>query len=237
MQIRKIIPNTITSMNLLCGIVGVVLALGGNLPCAFVMMLLAAVADFFDGLAARALNAYSDIGKELDSLCDNVSFGVLPALMMASVLVSRHGWSNPVCWIPLLISAFSALRLAKFNIDTRQSMSFIGLPTPACAMICGSLCHVASVAPDSILAVLCGSMWFIPALSIILSALLVCELPMFSMKFHKGDRLGADRIIFLACIPVAIIATVICRQPWSAAVFALFITYIAINAVKAISRR
>ena len=91
MQIRKIIPNTITSMNLLCGIVGVVLALGGNLPCAFVMMLLAAVADFFDGLAARALNAYSDIGKELDSLCDNVSFGVLPALMMSSVLTDTYG--------------------------------------------------------------------------------------------------------------------------------------------------
>ncbi len=234
MQIKKIIPNTITSMNLLCGIVGVVLALGGNIPCAFAMMLLAAVADFFDGLAARALNAYSDIGKELDSLCDNVSFGVLPALMMSSILVGKYGWSNPVCWIPLLISVFSALRLAKFNIDTRQSMSFIGLPTPACAMICGSLCHVAAVAPDSFLAGICSSVWFIPALSVILSALLVCELPMFSMKFHKGDGLGTDRIIFLAFIPAAALACIILGWPWSAAVFALFTAYIAINAVKAV---
>lgn len=237
MQIRKIIPNTITSMNLLCGIVGVVLALGGNLPCAFVMMLLAAVADFFDGLAARALNAYSDIGKELDSLCDNVSFGVLPALMMSSVLTDTYGWSNPVCWIPLIISVFSALRLAKFNIDTRQSTSFIGLPTPACAMICGSLCHVAAVAPECTLASLCSSVWFIPALSIALSALLVCELPMFSMKFHKGDGLGIDRMVFLACVPVAIAATIICGWPWSAAVFALFIAYIAINAMTVFSRQ
>ena len=236
MQIRKIIPNTITSMNLVCGIVGVILTLGGNIPCAFAMMLLAAVADFFDGLAARALNAYSDIGKELDSLCDNVSFGVLPALMMSSVLVEERGWSNPICWIPVLIAVFSALRLAKFNVDTRQSMSFIGLPTPACAMICGSLCHVAAVAPDSAIAGLCGSIWFIPALSIILSVLLVCELPMFSMKFHKGDSLGIDRIVFLACIPVAIAATIIFGWPWSAAVFTIFIAYIAINAVKAFSR-
>lgn len=236
MQIKKIIPNTITSMNLICGIVGVVLTLGGSIPCAFAMMLLAAVADFFDGLAARTLNAYSDIGKELDSLCDNVSFGVLPALMMSSILVERHGWSNPVCWIPLLISVFSALRLAKFNIDTRQSMSFIGLPTPACAMICGSLCHLAATAPDSLAAGLCGSIWFIPALSIILSVLLVCELPMFSMKFHKGDGLGIDRMGFLACVPVAIAATIIFGWPWSAAVFTIFIAYIAINAVKAFSR-
>ena len=236
MQIRKIIPNTITSMNLVCGIVGVVLALGGNIPCAFFMMLLAAVADFFDGLAARALNAYSDIGKELDSLCDNVSFGVLPALMMASILAGRYGWSNPVSWTPLLISVFSALRLAKFNIDTRQSMSFIGLPTPACAMICGSLCHVAAVAPDSFLSGICSSVWFIPALSVILSALLVCELPMFSMKFHKGDGLGIDRIVFLACVPVAIAATIIFGWPWSATVFTIFIAYIAINTVKAFSR-
>ena len=98
------------------------------------MVLAAAVFDFLDGLAARALDAYSDIGKELDSLCDVVSFGVLPALMLYRTMVDLSG-AGVFCCLPLVLAVFSALRLAKFNVDERQHGSFLGLPTPAAAMI------------------------------------------------------------------------------------------------------
>ena len=137
MRIVKHIPNTITSTNLLCGVLGVICTLKGSLDTAFILMLAAAVCDFCDGLAARLLKAYSELGKQLDSLADMVSFGVLPSLMMYSLMVQAQG-DSWICYVPLLIAVFSALRLAKFNIDERQSDSFIGLATPACAIICGS---------------------------------------------------------------------------------------------------
>ena len=133
MNIIRHIPNTITSMNLLCGVLGVIASLNGRLELGFELMILAAVFDFCDGLAARLLKAYSEIGKELDSLADDVSFGVLPAVMLyqisgTDILILKY--------LPLVLAAFSALRLAKFNLDERQHDSFIGLPTPAAAMIC-----------------------------------------------------------------------------------------------------
>ena len=114
MNIIRHIPNTITSMNLLCGVLGVIASLNGRLELGFELMILAAVFDFCDGLAARLLKAYSEIGKELDSLADDVSFGVLPAVMLYQI-------SGTDIWIlkylPLVLAAFSALRLAKFNLD------------------------------------------------------------------------------------------------------------------------
>ena len=125
-MIRKIIPDTITSMNLVCGIIGVVFAFRGRCDIAFVLMLAAAVFDFLDGFAARALDAYSDMGKELDSLCDLVSFGVLPAVMLFNTakMSCCPEWA---CWTALAIAVFSAVRLAKFNVDPRQTDGFIGL--------------------------------------------------------------------------------------------------------------
>jgi len=168
MQIVKHIPNSITSMNLVSGSIGVIFCLSGDVRTAFVLMIASAVFDFFDGFAARMLGAYSEIGKELDSLADMVSFGLLPALMLhetmllcgvgtgaaalsvgsgATALSGTFGTGNWISWLPLVLAAFSALRLAKFNLDERQHDSFIGLPTPAAAMICGSLAYyVASVA-------------------------------------------------------------------------------------------
>ena len=115
MNIVKYIPNTITSMNLLCGVLGVIATFSGRLDAAFCLMLAAAVCDFLDGFSARLLKAYSDIGKELDSLSDMISFGVLPSLMMYS-LVNQM---NPGSWLrfaPLAVAVFSGLRLAKFNV-------------------------------------------------------------------------------------------------------------------------
>ena len=123
MNIRKHIPDSITSMNLLCGVVGVILTLGGRPDLGFLMMILGAVFDFFDGFAARMLKASSGIGKELDSLADMVSFGVLP-----SVLLYVSGGTNILFlkYFPIILAAFSALRLAKFNLDERQHSSFLG---------------------------------------------------------------------------------------------------------------
>ena len=170
-------------MNLLSGSIGVILCLGGNVRTAFLLMLAAAVFDFFDGLAARMLGAYSDIGKELDSLADMVSFGVLPSVMLheTMVLCGTAGW---ISFLPLVLAVFSALRLAKFNIDERQHDSFIGLATPAAAMICGSLAYYVSLS-DNWLTALCAVPATLPVLAFVLSLLLVSEIPMFSMKFGK----------------------------------------------------
>ena len=237
MNLKKYIPNTITSMNLLCGAVGVIFTLRGNLEFAFPLMIAAAVFDFADGLAARALGAYSDIGKELDSLCDAVSFGLLPALMFHQTMISLNGESF-WCWIPLLIAVFSALRLAKFNVDSRQHDSFIGLPTPACAMICGSLAYSIAADPDSSVASMCANNWLLPVLSLILSALLVCELPMFAFKFGKGKRADRrtciQRICFLVCSAVMVALVALLGLNWSLAVALIFLFYIAISVVSAL---
>ncbi|MCQ2147542.1 MAG: CDP-diacylglycerol--serine O-phosphatidyltransferase, partial [Bacteroidales bacterium] len=168
MNIRKHIPNSITSMNLLCGVMGVIFALEGRLDIAFPLMILGALFDFCDGLAARLLKAYSDIGKELDSLSDMISFGVLPSVMLYKTMANVQDmcWA---CYLPLVLAVFSGLRLAKFNIDERQHESFIGLPTPAAAMICGSFAYCIAIRPEYAISSLATNCWSIPVLAIILS--------------------------------------------------------------------
>ena len=234
MKIVKHIPNTITSLNLLCGVLGVICSLEGRIDYAFYLMLAAAVFDFCDGFSARLLKAYSDIGKELDSLSDMVSFGVLPSVMLYCLM----GDLNPDCWlrlVPLLIAVFSGLRLAKFNVDERQTENFIGLATPSCAILCGSISYYVTRCPESTIAVWAGVKWSIPVLSVILAALLVSEIPMFSMKFKKGDdgkvKIGTHRIIFAVCALIEIILTIILKQNWSFAVILIFLTYILMNLV------
>lgn len=220
-------------MNLLCGVIGVIFTLDGRADIAFWLMLAAAVFDFCDGLAARALHAYSDIGKELDSLCDVVSFGVLPAIMMYSILRESCAESCFWAYIPLCIAIFSALRLAKFNVDERQHDSFIGLPTPACALICGSLAYSVIMDANGFLARMAGSTYFIPALSIVLSLLLVSEIPMFSMKFFTGKagerRELHRRVIFIIGFILVTLLTIIFRFNWSFAIFGTFLFYIVQN--------
>ena len=167
MNIVRHIPNTITSMNLLCGSLGVIFTLQNRFDIAFYLMLAAAVCDFFDGFAARLLKAYSDIGKELDSLADMVSFGLLPSLMSYRAMEIAYGESL-LCYIPLIIAVFSALRLAKFNLDERQSDNFIGLPTPACAMLCGSFVYYLTMESEGIIHTLASTAYFIPISSIVL---------------------------------------------------------------------
>lgn len=230
MNIRKHIPNAITSMNLLSGIMGVIFALKGRVDLAFYTMLLAAVFDFADGLAARLLEAYSEIGKELDSLADVVSFGVLPAVMLFSV---SRAESFAIKCIPLLIASFAALRLAKFNLDERQHEHFIGLPTPAAAMICGSLAYFVTFEPGSNFAYWCDGPVFIPLLSLAICALLVCEVPMFSMKFGGGNKASnldtKKRILFIGTGVMGIVLAAVAGLNWSVVVLIGFAGYVLIN--------
>ena len=225
MALYKHIPNTITSMNLLSGIMGVIFALEGHLEWALPMMVLAAVFDFCDGLAARLLDAHSPIGGELDSLADLVSFGVLPSLMLYKVMPA----DAPVLvrFLPLFVAVMSAVRLAKFNVDDRQTLDFLGLPTPSCAMVCGSLAyflHAGGGVPSG------AGPWLVAAVAVILGLLLVSEIPMFGMKIKKGHKLlDTKRIAFLILAVAGVLAVVLLKQPWSLAVLAVFSVYIIEN--------
>lgn len=238
MKIVKYIPDAITSMNLLCGTLGVIAAFQARVDIAFYLMLAAALFDFCDGLAARALDAYSDFGKELDSLSDLVSFGVLPAVMMVCNMKTFTFSDSWICYIPVLLAVFSGLRLAKFNLDPRQHDSFIGLPTPACAMLCGSLCCFTAMEPSSILATWAGGYCLMPTLTIVMCFLLVCEIPMFSIKFGKGTTkariLTIKRVSFLVEIGLAIALVALLHVNWTLAVTLGFTIYILKNIIYAI---
>lgn len=231
--IVKNIPNTITSLNLLSGIAGILCAFSGRLDVSFLLMLAAAVFDFFDGFAARALGAYSPMGKELDSLADSVSFGLLPSLMLHRLMVVLSGETSVWCYIPLSIALFSVLRLAKFNVDERQSENFIGLATPASAMICGSLTYYLLHQTDSYMVAWAQGHVFIPVLSIVLSVLMVSEIPMFSMKFKKGiskdSPLYRQRISFAGTVVVAAVLVMTLGLNWSMIVLLSFVAYIVMN--------
>ena len=182
MNIKKHIPNALTCCNLLSGCVGVVAAFEGDLVLSTYMIWLAAIFDFFDGFAARLLKVSSPIGGELDSLADMLTFGFLPAAMVFELLQQNE---LPL-WIPYLafvIAAFSALRLAKFNVDTRQTTSFIGLPTPANALFISSFPLILNHSELPLQFI--SSPWFLLVCSFLLSFLLVAELPLFALKFKN----------------------------------------------------
>jgi len=231
MKLYKYIPDCVTSMNLVCGVLGIVYTFNGRLDIAFPLMLAATVFDFCDGLCARALNAYSDLGKELDSLCDLVSFGVLPSMMLYQNMKLCSLSSSWLCFVPILLAVFSAFRLAKFNVDDRQHHSFLGLPTPACALFFGAMCYFVACEPASFIAQLCSLTWFVPVLSVVMSVLLIVELPMISFKISKEDNktLWSKRITFLAACIICIAFVVLCGYNWSLAIVLIILVYILLN--------
>ena len=220
---KKFIPNSITLLNLLCGSVAVVYAAGGCYYAVWMLCILASVFDFFDGFAARKLGAYSEIGKELDSLSDLVSFGLAPSVALLSFYKANVGGAPEVlAYTALIIVACSALRLAKFNLDERQTKSFLGLPTPACGLLVVSL---AAFQPAIL-----QTVWFIPVLSVVLSALLISEIPMFSMK-QRSRRL---KFFFAGIIFIGVICGCVphCAPWWNRLPEIMayaFIWYIIIN--------
>lgn len=176
---KKHIPNTITCLNLFSGCIGVLFALRGEYTFAFYCVLASGIFDFFDGMVARALNVKSNIGKELDSLADMVSFGFLPGAVVYTLLQASTD-SVYLPYFAFLITVFSALRLAKFNIDERQSTDFIGLNTPMNTFFIISLPFIAERYPEII--------FNVPVLlvsTVLCSLLLVSELKLFSMKLSS----------------------------------------------------
>ena len=186
--ITRNIPNTLTCGNLVSGCIATVMALGGDARYALIWIIIGAVFDFFDGMSARLFGVSSPIGKELDSLADDVTFGVAPsAIVFAQLSVMEYPTvlASVEPYIPycaFLIAAFSALRLAKFNLDTRQTTSFIGMPTPANALFWGALAQTLPTdAPNALL------FWSLLVGALISCWLLVAEIPMFALKFkHFG---------------------------------------------------
>ena len=180
MNTKRIIPDAITSGNLLCGSIAVFLATQGAFLWAFVFVLAGAFFDFFDGLSARLLKAPSPIGIQLDSLADDITFGLAPAMMLFCFLKPILGW-----WagLALLMAAFSALRLAKFNVDERQHDSFIGLATPANAIFWGGICCL----PISVIAY-DWMAWVLIGISLLSCWLLNAEIPFFSFKSWAKEK-------------------------------------------------
>ncbi|WP_315281851.1 CDP-diacylglycerol--serine O-phosphatidyltransferase [Prevotella pallens] len=206
MAIKKHIPNTITCCNLISGCIAIAYAFSGKIEISFTWIIIGAVFDFFDGMSARLLKVSSPIGKELDSLADIVTFGVAPSTILFSKL-GIMSYPSPLeslrgilPFIAYIMAAFSALRLAKFNLDERQTLGFIGLPTPANALFWGSLLIGLGKRIDSS-PLMCI---FIIVGIFISSWLMVSEIPMFALKFKEwGWKKNQIKYIFLlTCIPL-----------------------------------
>ncbi len=214
------VPNFITSLNLIFGIIAIFLGAQGYIEWAAWCIALAAVFDFLDGMAARLLKAYSDLGKQLDSLCDLVSFGLAPAAIMFSLLqYSLFGNTTPLLeinaspieWLMLssclIIPIAGAFRLAKFNIDNRQSESFLGLPIPANALFFASIALVVAHSSSELALSIIQNKFNLIASILIISTMMISEIPMFSLKvknFSWADN--SIRYIFLI-LCIALIVT------------------------------
>ncbi len=207
--ITRNIPNTITCCNLISGCIATLSAFMGEIHMALLWIIIGAIFDFFDGMSARLLHVSSPIGKELDSLADDITFGMAPAAIVfyEMGIMEYPAFLAPVQpympFVAFLIAAFSALRLAKFNLDERQAMGFIGLPTPANALFWGALLVGAGDFIEN-------STWMVPVVivMILLSCwLLVSEIPMFALKFkHWGWKGNEVKYLFLiTCVPLLIV--------------------------------
>lgn len=228
---KKHIPNILTVGNLFCGCVALIRVFEGDLVTAACFVGISLILDFFDGFTARMLKVCSPIGKDLDSLADMVTFGVVPAMVMYKLIIMAlikpmmdtvpvtSGWTtHPVLtaelshsylpYLALVIAILSCVRLAKFNNDTRQSDSFIGLNTPSNAMIICSFPLILKFHPDLLFATnLISNVWFLCIASIVLSVLLVSEIPFFALKFKNfGWADNKIRFIFLGLAVIALLS-------------------------------
>lgn len=179
---KKHIPNALTCANLLSGCIGIVFAFKGDLTITAYAVLISGIFDFFDGFSARLLHVKSEIGKELDSLADMVSFGFLPGVVMFQLLSQSNFTSPYLPYTAFLITIFSALRLAKFNLDTRQTEDFIGLNTPMNTLFIVSLPFIQRDYPEII-----NSTIFLIGITILMSWLLVSEIKIYSLKFGTSN--------------------------------------------------
>lgn len=207
-EIRQQIPNFITILNLFSGCIAIVISFT-NIQIAALFILIAAVFDYADGLFARLLKAYSNIGKVLDSLADMISFGVAPSVIVYQLLIRTFLQETPyftldtaspgelrTLFSAFLIAVFSAIRLSRFSVDNKQSNEFMGLPTPASGIFIASLGYYSAVAENDIVLSIIFSIPFLITMVVILSVLMVSPLPMFSLKF-KNFSFAENRVRYI----------------------------------------
>ena len=200
---KKHIPNMITCLNLISGCIATYFAFQSDYSMALLFIVIGAVFDFFDGMTARLLHVSSPIGKELDSLADDITFGFAPSAIVFAFLSPLTSNLSPLLpFLAFIMAAFSALRLAKFNLDERQALGFIGLPTPANALFWGSLIVGLESYPYFE-----GMEWAILVGTFISCWLLVAEIPMFALKFKTWGWKGNEvkYIFLLTCIPLLLL--------------------------------
>lgn len=200
MKFLKHIPNGLTLLNLLSGVIGISFVLNGNVLSGAYFIVLSAVFDFFDGFAARLLKVSGELGKQLDSLADCVSFGVLPGFILFQ-LTSEATNSTYLPYLTLIVPLMSAMRLAKFNIDTRQSDRFIGLPTPANALFISTLPYLAE--KWFLIANSLSNPWTLIIIAWVFSILLVSEVPLIALKFKNFSL--SDNVFRFVLIGLGII--------------------------------
>lgn len=243
---KKHIPNLITGLNVISGSIAIFMVMYGYPELAAAFILLGMIFDFFDGLAARLLHVKSEMGKELDSLADVISFGVAPAFLAHLLLrnivfaggeASLSGGSIGqllILFSPVLIPFFSAFRLAKFNLDTRQTSSFIGMPVPAHALFWVALIFASRYLPE-IYTAFFGNIGVLVACIVILSLLLISELPMFSLKI-SGFGWQENKIRYLYFLTLMVIA-LIGGLAVILFIIPLYILFCVINALINISKK
>ena len=217
---KKHIPNMITCLNLISGCIATYFAFQSDYSMALLFIVIGAVFDFFDGMTARLLHVSSPIGKELDSLADCITFGFAPSAIVFQYM-SQFDARSPL--LAFIMAAFSALRLAKFNLDERQALGFIGLPTPANALFWGSL--IAGLGSST------PHIYTVAFVGIFVSCyLLVSEIPMFALKFKTWGWKGNEvkYIFLLTCIPLLLLL----RVSGLAAIIAWYVILSVINNYK-----
>lgn len=221
MKLIRHLPNTLTCLNLLCGCFGIVVALQGAATEVAWFVLAACVFDFLDGFTARALNVSSPIGKELDSLADMVTFGVLPSLVMFRMIDTLSADSY-LPYAGFSLAVFSALRLAQFNVDETQRDSFVGLPTPANALFITSLVYLPS--PFDIVI---SQDIFLVAITMVFSFLLVAPVELFALKF-KGYGWAENKLkfTFIAFAGLLLMVWQLAAMPF------VILSYVAISLLK-----
>jgi CDP-diacylglycerol--serine O-phosphatidyltransferase len=232
-MIRRNIPNAFTCANLLCGCIGVVEAFHNNLILSCILIGIALIFDFFDGFLARLLNVSSAIGKDLDSLADMVTFGVLPSIIVYQLLMQSIPdlfgiWK---AYASLIIAIFSAIRLAKFNNDPRQSDSFIGVPTPANAMLIASLPLIVHTQGEFWKDIIINTNNLL-ILTVVMSYLLVMEMPLIALKFKNFGWKGNEaRYILIVATVVLLVSLKILAVP------GILILYILLSVAENIRKR